>query len=147
MVGGEAGALLAAHQLVVLHTVRAGRQEIELHDPDIVPIPNPLEVSAMEMAPGGNCPQRPRYHCPGSASEALLAGRGGITPSPYSDGLEFPCRPFYFRVPIPWVPGQVALVRQMPCLSDVYMTLHHELHTLLARSERRLGNAWFSMLR
>src|SRR3546814_15648004 len=77
----------------------------------------------MEMAPGGNCPQRPRYHCPGSASEALLAGRGGITPSPYSDGLEFPCRPFYFRVPIPWVPGQVALVRQMPFPSAGYPTL------------------------
>src|SRR3546814_18667165 len=64
---------------------------------------------------------------------AFHAGRGGITPSPYSDGLEFPCRPFYFRVPIPWVPGQVALVRQMPFLSDVYTTLHHEMHTLLAQ--------------
>src|SRR3546814_13225490 len=124
MVGGEAGALLAAHQLVVLHTVRAGRQEIELHDPDIVPIPNPLEVSAMEMAPGGNCPQRPRYHCPGSASEALPAGRGGITPSPYSDRLAFACNPFSFRVPIPWVPGQVALVRQTPSLSCAYPTPH-----------------------
>src|SRR3546814_694661 len=51
----------------------------------------------------------------------------------YTDGLEFPCRPFYFRVPIPWVPGQVSLVRQMPFLSDVYTTLHHEMHTLLAQ--------------
>src|SRR3546814_17225142 len=119
MVGGEAGALLAAHQLVVLHTVRAGRQEIELHDPDIIPIPNPLEVTAMEMAPGGNCPQRPRYHCPGSASEALLAGRGGITTSPYSDGLKFPCRPFYFPVPIPLLPAHMDPVRHLPFFLDL----------------------------